>query len=62
MFRTILSHRRREDARVDAFLDAIALTGRGHTLDPHWQLQHVEDDVQPLPLELVQLMVPAAAQ
>lgn len=61
MFRTILSRRRREDARVDAMLDAIRLSER-YTLDPTWQLQTVHDDTAALPLSLVTLMVPAAAQ
>jgi hypothetical protein len=60
MFRTMLSRRRREAARVDAFLDAIRLSER-YTLDPRWELQRVEDTVA-LPLSLVTLLVPAAAQ
>lgn len=58
MIRTMLSRRRREDARVDAFLAAIRLTGRGHTLDPAWELQAVPDDTQELPMSLVRLLVP----
>lgn len=56
MLRTLLSLRRREDARVDAFLAAITLSDR-YTLDPRWELQPVEDDVQPLPMSLVTLLV-----
>jgi hypothetical protein len=61
MFRTMLSRRRREDARVDAFLSAIELSAT-YTLDPRWELQRVEDDAHPLPLQLVAIMVPAAGQ
>lgn len=42
MFRTMLSRRRREDARTDAFLHAIRLSDR-YTVDPAWELQTVPD-------------------
>lgn len=61
MFRTLLSRRRRETARVDAFLHAIHLSAT-YTLDPHWTLRPIADDTHALPLNLVRLMVPAAAQ
>lgn len=61
MIRNLLTRRAREDARVDAFLDAIDLSDR-YTLNPHWELQRVEDDTtEELPMSLVRLMVPAAA-
>lgn len=60
MLRTLLSRRRREDARVDDFLHAIALSAR-YTVDPDWQLHTVPDtdDTHPLPLSLVRLLVTA---
>lgn len=61
MFRALMTRRARENARVDAFLHAIDLSEQ-HTLDPRWELQRVDDDTQALPLSLVRLMVPAAAQ
>lgn len=65
MFRTLLSRRAREDARVDDFLHAIALSAR-YRVDPDWQLlaapaddspQPVEDAVA-LPAGLLPLLVP----
>jgi hypothetical protein len=62
MLRTFLSRRRLEDARVDAFLDAIRLS-ETYTLDPTWQLQRVddaaplEDATVALPMSLVTLLV-----
>lgn len=54
---TMTGRRRREDARTDAFLAAIALSDR-YTLDPRWELRPVpQDDVHPLPLSLVTLLV-----
>lgn len=62
MLRTLLSRRRLEDERTDNFLHAIRLSAR-YTVDPDWQLHTVpdDDDATPLPLSLVQLLVPAVA-
>lgn len=60
MIRNLFTRRRREDARVDAFLDAIRLSEE-YTLDPHWTLQPVPADTAALPLSLVRLMVPVQA-
>lgn len=48
MLHTLLSRRRREEARVDAFLHAILLS-EGYTLDPHWELQPVRTDTVAFP-------------